>query len=105
MKMIKRSNTDPEKQSSITPAPLSSSGAPQSDLNRMSRRKLLEAGATVAGGMLFAGALNAAGAPPPWAGRPPQYPDQNDPAAALAYLLYGNQRYASGKPTNARRDQ
>jgi carbonic anhydrase len=104
MKMIKKSHTNPEKQSSITPAPQSSSGA-QSDSNRISRRKLLEAGATVAGGMLFAGALNAAGAPPPWAGRPPQYPDQDDPAAALAYLLYGNQRYASGKPANPRRDQ
>jgi carbonic anhydrase len=36
---------------------------------------------------------------------PPRYPDQNDAAAALAYLLYGNQRYASGRPSNPRRDQ
>ena len=112
MNMKEGSHSDPETQLPITRAPLSDSGAAKSAFlsGRMSRRKLLQVGAVFAGGTVIGGALDAAGAPPPstpppWAGPPPPYPAQNDPAAALAYLLYGNRRYAYGKPLNPRRDQ
>jgi carbonic anhydrase len=112
MNIIKRPHLDPEKQFSTTRPPLSNSEPAKSGFlsSRMSRRKLLETGAALAGGMVLAGALDAAAgpppsAPPPWAGPPPPYPAQNDPAAALAYLLYGNQRYAYDKARNPGRDQ
>jgi carbonic anhydrase len=101
MNIKQSSHTDPEKQLSITRAPLSKiEAAKNASLSgRMSRRKLLQAGAVLAGGTVIGGALEVAG------GTPPRYPSQNNPAACLAYLLYGNQRYAYGNPLNPRRDQ
>ena len=78
----------------------------------LSRRGFAQqAAAALVGGMVIAKAIDATGTsagasgPSTSLGRAPKYPRQDDPAAALEYLLYGNRNYACGKPRNPRRDR